>query len=95
MDEKPKKKTYSASQKKAIYNYREKNKEKYNTYQRDYHKKRMKTDEEYRARKEQDCANSNRNKKAKEDAKKEAMISIVPEPKEVPKLENIIINVDL
>ena len=38
MDEKPKKKTYSASQKKAIYNYREKNKEKYNTYQRDYHK---------------------------------------------------------
>jgi len=95
MEEKPKKNSYSESQKKAIYNYREKNKEKYNTYQRNYHKKRMLNDEVYRARKEQDCVNSNRNKKAKEDAKKEAMIRIVPEPNEVPKLENIIINVDL
>jgi hypothetical protein len=45
--------TYTPSQKKAIYAYRERHRDTYNAYQRAYHAHKMATDEEYRKYKEQ------------------------------------------
>ena len=60
-----KKPKYTEAQKKAIYKHRAKNKPEYNKYQRERHQERLKTDPKYVITKKQDCANSNKNKKAK------------------------------
>jgi hypothetical protein len=51
--EKEKGSTYTESQKKAIYAYRERHRDTYNAYQRAYHARKMETDEAYRNYKEQ------------------------------------------
>lgn len=66
----PVKSRYTESQKKATYKYRAKNKAEYNKYQRERHQERLKTDPDYVITKKQDCANSNKNKKAKDAAEK-------------------------
>ena len=47
-DAKPKKSRYTEAQKNAIYRFREKTRDDYNQYQREYHAERMRTDLDYR-----------------------------------------------
>lgn len=49
-DKTPKKSRYTQAQKNAIYKFREKTRDEYNQYQREYHAERMRTDLDYRNR---------------------------------------------
>jgi len=81
---------YCESQKKAIYAYRERNREAYNKYQRERHHWRLENEDGYREIKEKQTNARNERNRAKREAEREAKVYLELLGK--PKLENIIIN---
>jgi len=71
----PRKCKYTDAQKRATYAYREKNRESYNTYQREYHAERMRTDLDYRNRKSQQSRKAH--KIAREKKEQEQLAKII------------------
>lgn len=74
-EEKPKRIYYTEAQKKATYAFREKNRDAYNAYQRQYHQERMRTDLDYRNRKAAQSIEANR--RARERKKNEKLAKII------------------
>lgn len=60
--------SYTPAQKRATLKYREQNKEAYNSYQREYHKEQMATNEDYRRRKAEAAARTNAKIRARKQA---------------------------
>ena len=73
-EEKPKRIFYTEAQKRATYAFREKNRDSYNAYQRQYHQERMRTDLDYRNRKAAQSIEANRRAREKKKAEKLAKI---------------------
>lgn len=79
------KSSYTPAMKKAIYRYRENNRDKYNEYQRNYHNNQMLHNEEYRERKRLATIKATEKRKLKMEEEKK-------EEKKEDKKEDFVIN---
>ena len=74
-----KKDYYTEAQKRATYAFREKNREAYNAYQREYHAERMRTDIDYKNRRAKQSIEANRRARERKQAIKMASLTIQKE----------------
>ncbi len=74
-----KKDFYTEAQKRATYAFREKNREAYNAYQREYHAERMRTDIDYKNRRAKQSIEANRRARERKQAIKIASLNIQKE----------------
>ena len=74
-----KKDFYTEAQKRATYAFREKNREAYNAYQREYHAERMRTDIDYKNRRAKQSIEANRRARERKQAIKMASLTIQKE----------------
>ena len=70
---------YTEAQKRATYAFREKNREAYNAYQREYHAERMRTDIDYKNRRAKQSIEANRRARERKQAIKIASLNIQKE----------------
>ena len=80
-----KKDYYTEAQKRATYAFREKNREAYNAYQREYHAERMRTDIDYKNRRAKQSIEANRRARERKEAIKMASL-IIQKEKDTDKL---------
>jgi len=74
-----KKDFYTEAQKRATYTFREKNRDAYNAYQREYHAERMRTDIDYKNRRAKQSIEANRRARERKQAIKIASLNIQKE----------------
>ena len=74
-----KKDYYTEARKHATYAFREKNREAYNAYQREYHAERMRTDIDYKNRRAKQSIEANRRARERKQAIKIASLNIQKE----------------
>jgi len=74
-----KKDFYTEAQKRATYTFREKNRDAYNAYQREYHAERMRTDIDYKNRRAKQSIEANRRARERKQAIKMASLTIQKE----------------
>ena len=74
-----KKDFYTEAQKRATYTFREKNRDAYNAYQREYHAERMRTDIDYKNRRAKQSIEANRRAPERKQAIKMASLTIQKE----------------